>query len=95
MVYILKGDTVVRQLYLGSGQTTIVLPYVEDYANNQYTILFTLGQKGTVSFTGLTNATASARNIRSAIVTNFDYSTRTASLTYTITNSRINSTIII
>ncbi len=95
MAYIYKGDNIFSQIVLTKRQTTIELPYVANYASGQYKVCFVFAYCGNIKFTDLTNATVSEKSERNVAITSFDKNTTTATLTYELSNPRVNTTVII
>lgn len=95
MAYIYKGDDIIRQIILTKGLTTIELPYVADYASSPYKVCFVFAYCGNIKFTTLTNATVSDKSERNVTITKFDNDTTAATLSYELSNPRVNTTVII
>lgn len=94
MIYVYKGDAICKQVYITKGSDSFDLDWVDTY-DNTYRLAFVFGNYGMLTFsdtnttTGVnTNITTSGRN---ATITSFADTT----ITFTLANPRINSTIIV
>ena len=91
IVNVYNGDTIYKQIYMIADTLKFELERVDDY-NNTYTLAFVFGYYGKLTLDageGInTNITASGRKVT---ISTFADTT----ITYTLANPRINSTIII
>jgi len=92
MAYVYSGDSIIAQIWLSSGEQTLELQGIDNYDDsNKYKICFVFGYYGNIDFTELTNATQTTVGGRSVTIN----TSSDATITYTIANPRINSTVIV
>ena len=91
MIYVYKGDAICKQVYVDKPQYTFELDWVSGY-NKDYKLAFVFGCYGNLTFaTGSSVNTNITTSNRVATISTFADTT----LSFTLANPRINSTIII
>ena len=94
MIYVYKGDTICKQIYVTTATYSFKLEWISNYSNT-YRLAFVFGYYGNLTFTAKDTVNSINTNIttanRSATITSFVDTT----IKFALVNPRINSTIII